>query len=101
VLSYLNVLLAARSFKARDTDSKNRLKRKSLIRVPKTQLPFPNKWLRAGLVVERTQASGNSDVRRGPLIGLKSKDEDYELTAYWLSPGSREATFVFAVTFKF
>src|SRR6516164_3431863 len=62
---------------------------------------YPIKWLRAGLVVERTQASSNSDVRRGPLIGFKSKDEDYELTAYWLSPGSREATFVFAVSFKF
>jgi len=64
--------------------------------------------VRAGLVVERTQASGNSDVRRGPLIGFtykfknKGKDEDndnkVELTTYWLAPGSRQATFVFAVT---
>lgn len=55
--------------------------------------------LRAGLVVERTQASGNSDVRRGPLIGFKHKvrGNDVELTTYWLAPGSREATFVFAV----
>jgi hypothetical protein len=57
---------------------------------------------RAGLVVERTQASGNSDVRRGPLIGFthKCKNKDVELTTYWLAPGSREATFVFAVEFK-
>jgi hypothetical protein len=58
--------------------------------------------VRAGLVVERTQASGDSDVRRGPLIGFthKCKDKDVELTAYWLAPGSRDATFVFAVEFK-
>ena len=59
--------------------------------------------LRAGLVVERTQASGNSDVRRGPLVGFnhKCKDKDVDLTIYWLAPGSREATFVFAVTVEF
>ena len=42
VLSYLNVLLASRSFKARDTDSKNRLMRKSLIRVQKRSQYFIN-----------------------------------------------------------
>src|SRR5262249_12908254 len=57
---------------------------------------------RAGLVVERTQASGNSDVRRGPLIGFKHKykENDIDLTIYWLAPGSRDATFVFAVEVK-
>jgi hypothetical protein len=60
----------------------------------------PADWFRVGIVVERTQASGsNSDVRRGPLIGFKYKDVD--LTTYWLSPGSSEATFVFAVTVNF
>jgi len=59
--------------------------------------------VRAGLVVERTQASGNSEVRRGPLVGFnhKYKDKDVDLTIYWLAPGSREATFVFAVTVEF
>jgi hypothetical protein len=59
--------------------------------------------IRAGLVVERTQASGNSDVRRGPLVGFnhKCKDKDVDLTIYWLAPGSREATFVFGVTVEF
>jgi len=59
--------------------------------------------VRAGLVVERTQASGNSDVRRGPLVGFnhKCKDKDVDLTIYWLAPGSREATFVFGVTVNF
>jgi hypothetical protein len=59
--------------------------------------------IRAGLVVERTQASGNSDVRRGPLVGFdhKCKDKDVNLTIYWLAPGSREATFVFGVTVNF
>ena len=59
--------------------------------------------VRAGLVVERTQASGNSEVRRGPLVGFKHecKDKDVDLTVYWLAPGSREATFVFTVTVEF
>jgi hypothetical protein len=59
--------------------------------------------VRAGLVVEQTQASSNSDVRRGPLVGFnhKCKDKDVDLTIYWLAPGSREATFVFGVTVNF
>ena len=59
--------------------------------------------VRAGLVVEQTQASGNSDVRRGPLVSFnhKCKDKDVDLTVYWLAPGSREATFVFGVTVNF
>ena len=62
--------------------------------------PFTADWLRLGVVVERTQALGHSsDVRRGPLLGFKYKDID--LTTYWLSPSSSEATFVFAVTVKF
>lgn len=60
----------------------------------------PADWLRIGIVVERTQASGfSSDVRRGPLIGFKYKDVN--LTTYWLAPGSDEATFVFGVAFNF
>lgn len=59
----------------------------------------PADWFRMGVVIERTQASGSSDVRRGPLIGFKYKDVD--LTTYWLRPGSSEATFVFAVTVRF
>lgn len=60
----------------------------------------PADWFRAGIVVERTQASGiKSDVRRGPFIGFKYKEVD--LTAYWLASGSDEATFVFAVAFNF
>ena len=59
----------------------------------------PADWFRMGVVIERTQASGSSDVRRGPLIGFKYKDVD--LTTYWLGPGSSEATFVFAVTVRF
>jgi hypothetical protein len=73
--------------------------------------PSGTDWFRVGLVVERTQASGNSDVRRGPLIGFKYKrtldgedkdsDKDVDLTIYWLAPGSREATFVFGVKVDF
>jgi len=60
----------------------------------------PADWLRLGIVVERTQASGfSSDVRRGPLIGFKYKEVN--LTTYWLAPGSDEATFVFGVTLNF
>jgi len=61
----------------------------------------PVKWLKVGAVVERTQASGvTSDVRRGPLIGFKYKKKA-DVSIYWLSPGSHEATFVFAVTTQF
>ena len=60
----------------------------------------PADWLRLGVVVERSKASGSStDIQRGPLIGFKYKDVD--LTTYWLAPGSREAKFVFAVTVNF
>jgi hypothetical protein len=62
---------------------------------------YPTERFRIGMVVERTQASGNSDVRRGPLFGFKCKDKDRGITVYWLSPGSREATFVFGVNFEF
>jgi len=34
------------------------------------------------------------------LLGFKCKDKDRALTFYWLSPGSREATFVFGVNFE-
>jgi len=60
----------------------------------------PARWLRIGLVVDRTKAFGSDlDIRRGPLIGFKYKKLD--LSTYWLSPGSRDATFVFAVTSDF
>jgi hypothetical protein len=52
-----------------------------------------------GVVIERTQAPGSSDVRRGPLIEFKYKNVD--LTTYWLRPGSSEATFALAVTGRF
>ena len=63
----------------------------------------PADWFRVGVVVERTQASGSSDVRRGPLVGFnhKCKGNDVDLTIYWLAPGSREATFVFGVSVDF
>jgi len=56
--------------------------------------------LRFGLVLDRTKALGeNLDVRRGPLIGFTYKKAD--LSAYWLSPGSPDSTFIFAVTLNF
>jgi hypothetical protein len=60
----------------------------------------PVSWFRVGMVVDRTKAFGDSlDIRRGPLIGLRYKKVDF--TTYWLSPGSSDATFVFAVTVNF
>ena len=60
----------------------------------------PVHWLRLGIVVDRTKAFGSRfDIRRGPLVGLKYKKVGF--TTYWLSPGSRDATFVFAVTLNF
>ncbi len=60
----------------------------------------PASWCKVGLVVDRTKALGSSlDIRRGPLVGFRYKKVD--LTTYWLSPGTREATFIFAVTVKF
>ncbi len=60
----------------------------------------PTDWLRVGLVVDRTKALGSSiDIRRGPLIGFKYKKVD--LTTYWLSPGTRDGTFIFSVTVNF
>ena len=55
---------------------------------------------RIGLVLDRTKALGeNLDVRRGPLVGFNYKKLDF--TAYWLSPGSPDSTFAFAVTANF
>ncbi len=60
----------------------------------------PASWFRVGVVVDRTKALGSKfDIRRGPLVGFKYKKVD--LTTYWLSPGSRDATFVFATTVNF
>ena len=60
----------------------------------------PARWFKVGIVVDRTKALGsNFDIRRGPLVGFKYKNVD--LTTYWLDPGSRDATFIFAVTVNF
>jgi len=53
-----------------------------------------------GLVLDRTKSLGEDlDVRRGPLIGFNYKKLDF--AAYWLSPGSHNSTFIFAVTANF
>ena len=60
----------------------------------------PVTWFRAGIVIDRTKALGsNFEVRRGPLVGFNYKKLDF--TAYWLSPGSPDSTFAFAVTANF
>lgn len=60
----------------------------------------PLTWFRAGIVIDRTKALGsNFEVRRGPLVGFKYKKVDF--TTYWLSPGSRDATFIFSVALNF
>jgi hypothetical protein len=60
----------------------------------------PVTWFRAGIVLDRTKALGsNFEIRRGPLVGFKYKNVD--LTTYWLSPGSRDATFIFTVALNF
>jgi hypothetical protein len=60
----------------------------------------PVTWFRAGIVVERTKAFGSpSDIRPGPLVGFKYKKVDF--TTYWLSPGSRDAAFIFTVALNF
>jgi hypothetical protein len=60
----------------------------------------PVTWFRAGIAIDRTKALGsNVDVRRGPLIGLRYKKIDF--TTYWLSPGSRDATFIFSLALNF
>lgn len=66
-----------------------------------SELSFaPVDWFRIGFVLDRTKTLGDSiDVRRGPLIGFTYKKID--LSTYWLSPGSTDQTFVFAVTVEF
>jgi hypothetical protein len=60
----------------------------------------PVTWFRTGIVVDRTKALGtNFDIRRGPLVGFKYKNVDF--TTYWLSPGSRDSTFIFTVALNF
>ncbi len=60
----------------------------------------PVTWFRAGTVMERTKAFGsNFDILLGPLIGFKYKKVDF--TTYWLSPGSRDAAFIFTVGLNF
>jgi hypothetical protein len=61
---------------------------------------LPARWIRVGLVLDRTKALGDDlAVRRGPLVGFRYKDFDF--TTYWLDPGSNESTFVFAATINF
>jgi len=53
-----------------------------------------------GIVIDRTKTLGASiDVRRGPLLGFTYKKIDF--TTYWLSPGSRDSTLIFAVAVNF
>jgi hypothetical protein len=60
----------------------------------------PVSWFRLGLAVDRTRAFGSDfEIRRGPFVGIQYKKVDF--TTYWLSPGSRDATFVFAVAVTF
>ena len=60
----------------------------------------PVTWFRAGIVIDRTKALGsNFEVRRGPLVGFRYKKIDF--TTYWLSPGSLDSTFIFAVALNF
>jgi hypothetical protein len=60
----------------------------------------PDNTFKLGLVIDRTKAFGSDfEVRRGPLVGFAYCGVD--LTVYWLSPGSRQATFVFSVTHEF
>ena len=60
----------------------------------------PVTWFRVGIVIDRTKALGsNFEVRRGPLVGFRYKKIDF--TTYWLSPGSLDSTFIFAVSLNF
>jgi hypothetical protein len=60
----------------------------------------PARWFKVGIVIDRTKALGSKfEIRRGPFIGLKYKKSDF--TIYWLSPSTKDATFIFAVTEKF
>lgn len=60
----------------------------------------PVEWFRVGLVLDRTKTLGSDiDIRRGPLVGFTYQKVDF--TTYWLSPGSTDQIFVFAVTLNF
>jgi hypothetical protein len=60
----------------------------------------PVHWLRVGFVADRTKALAEDiAIRRGPLVGLRYGKVDF--TTYWLSPGARASTFIFAVTANF
>jgi len=60
----------------------------------------PVHWFRLGVVIDRTKALAEDiAIRRGPLVGFRYKNLDF--TTYWLSPGSHESTFIFAVTANF
>jgi hypothetical protein len=55
---------------------------------------------RIGLLLDRTKALGEDlDVRRGPLIGFNYKNVDF--STYWLSPGTKDGTIIFAVAMEF
>jgi hypothetical protein len=54
----------------------------------------PTKWLRAGLVAQRTKTYRSSlDIQRGLLVGFNHKK--YELTAYVLNAGWTRPTLIF------
>jgi len=60
----------------------------------------PADWIRIGLVLDRTKSFGaDFDIRRGPLLGFSHGNFDF--TTYWLNPGLRDATFVFALTVNY
>jgi len=60
----------------------------------------PADWFRFGLVLDRTKSFGSDfDIRRGPLLGFSRGNMDF--TTYWLNPGLRDATFIFALTVNY
>src|SRR4051794_16337586 len=60
----------------------------------------PASWFRVGVVADRTKALGTKvEIRRGPLVGFTYKKIDF--TTYWLSPGTRDGTFIFTVALNF
>jgi len=60
----------------------------------------PASWVRLGLVIDRTKAFGSTfDIRRGPLVGFTYKN--FDVTTYWLDPGSNNSAVIFSVTINF
>ena len=60
----------------------------------------PTKWLRIGLVAERTNNFGNSSaLQPGPFIGIRH--DNVEFATYWIGPGSKNGAVVLAMTLNF